>query len=118
MFLFDLGRKHNHLPIGCFRFLMSQRYWVRPQRQNWQSVQGYTGVDLANVTVRQWPVLGLWLEGPQLGTGTRRLDRDKKCFANFLFTVIIFKNSYNVSQIIAKFWNKGFSFITFVSPDL
>ena len=41
-------------------------------------------------------------------SGARRLDRDKHCFATFLFTDI-FKNSYNVSQIIAKVWNKGFS---------
>ena len=42
--------------------------WERPQHRNWQSIQQYTGVDLANVTVRQGPVVGYnaGLEGPQL----------------------------------------------------
>ena len=88
-----------------------QRNWVRPQHPTGSLYGGcLQGVDWPTRLFRQRPVLGLQHRGWGTSTwaGTRRLDRDKHCFATFLFTDI-FKNSYNVSQIIAKVWKKGFS---------
>ena len=92
-------------------FVLSQRNWLRPQHWTGSLYGGCSqGVDWPTWLFRQWPVLGLWhrARGTSTWAALGDLDRDKHCSVTFLFTDI-FKNSYNVSQIISKVWNKGFS---------
>ena len=85
----DLGkiRPNNNI------IFMSQRNWMRPS----------IGLAVFTAVVRKGSIgqrgcsgnglysgYGAGLEGPQL-EGTRRLDRDKHCFATFLFTDIFKK---------------------------